>query len=96
MQQKLINDLVFGDRFYYPTDNKKIVWEVSSIKQVQKTVNGLRRWCRQVQQRDNHHFKKFSLITTNVVYLRNALHNDNICQLTNTIIQTFKNTNDGK
>jgi hypothetical protein len=65
-----------------------------------------RRWCRQVQQRDNHHFKKFSLITTNVVYLGNctknetkfthALQNDLFSELGNIRFKPFKNTNNKK
>ena len=70
-----IDKLKYGDRFYFLTDKKKEVWQVNSTDIKHIKCKGFLRKVREVTKLQNicevFATKKNSLLTTNVVFLRN-------------------------
>jgi pterin-4a-carbinolamine dehydratase len=71
-------ELKFGDRFYYASDKKKIVWQVNSAYAKIVKHKGFKNWMRameRVNELGKVLEKKDSRTNTAVYFLRNILDN---------------------
>ncbi len=69
-----IRELQYGDRFYYTSDSKKIVWQVTGADIAIQKIKGFNVYTRQVSLMDRYGNQlqyKHARTNTNVIFLRN-------------------------